>query len=275
MKEERGWVMRQREKERGRRREWKTSLWWWWDLFRPGSFDVSVTGAPEPGTGSLVKHATTHLPRHHSLPLFPSDSPLSSPAAFPSLFFAQPRFSISFYLHPFSRFSLVESSRRAPNVPSSFSSLLFALLLAFIEIHPCIPFRGVSLGAPFELLIMRYFRRTENFFGTEWKIWWLVFFSTYIYIRSGVKFQVYFGLIEKEVELINVSRTARTASREAFYIHFAYFKLCNFPETKRSILFCMLHFTNFLLLIFTILSHILLSCKQRFFMTNMWKYRFY
>jgi len=87
MKERRGWVMRQREKERGRRREWKTSLWWWWDLFRPGSFDVSVTGAPEPGTGSLVKHATTHLPRHHSLALFSSDSSLPPPSAFPSLFF--------------------------------------------------------------------------------------------------------------------------------------------------------------------------------------------
>lgn len=174
MKEERereGKEERQREKERGRQREWKTSLRWWWDLFRPGSFDASVTGALEPGTGSLVKHATTHLPRHHSLPLFPSALLLPPPPSSRRSSSLSPSSRLLSFLHPFSRFSLAESPRRrAPNVPSSFSSLPLALLLLAIEIHPCIPFsplRRVNPGTPFELLIMRYFRRRANFFGTR------------------------------------------------------------------------------------------------------------
>lgn len=56
-------------------------------------FDASVTGASEPGTGPLVKHATVHLPWHHSLPLFP---------------FA-PFFSLLFFSHPSSSLDLVFS----------------------------------------------------------------------------------------------------------------------------------------------------------------------
>jgi len=202
MKEERGWVMRQREKERGRRREWKTSLWWWWDLFRPGSFDVSVTGAPEPGTGSLVKHATTHLPRHHSLPLFPSDSPLPPPSPFRRSSSLSPGSRFRFISIPFLTSHSWRALGDAFQTPSSFSSLLFALLLAVIKIHPYIPLRGVSLGAPFELLIMHYFQRTENFFGTEWKIWWLVF--SYVYIgmyTSGTVYVLNNNIFKSSVDL--------------------------------------------------------------------------
>lgn len=95
-------------------------------------FDASVTGASEPGTGSLVKHATVHLPWHHSLPLFPF-APF-----FSLLFFSHPsstesrsRF-LSFCHHPSSRFSLAENLRRCvPKVPSPLSSI-FSLLLSFI-----------------------------------------------------------------------------------------------------------------------------------------------
>lgn len=181
MREEREWVEESetgREGERRTERVGKTFRWWWWDLFRPGSFYASVTGAPEPGTGSLVKHATTHLLRHHSLPLFPP-APLAHPLRLsPSLFFAQPCFSISFPLllsSLFSLLSLEKSPRRRRSkraivslVPSTCSPITTA-----IEIHPCISssssLRGVSLGTLFGLFILRYFRRKGNFFGTKWR----------------------------------------------------------------------------------------------------------
>lgn len=75
---------RKREKEKNREEERAENV----SLVMVGPlstrFDASVTGASEPGTGPLVKHATVHLPWHHSLPLFP---------------FA-PFFSLLFFSHP-------------------------------------------------------------------------------------------------------------------------------------------------------------------------------
>lgn len=146
----------ERGREKGRKiermRERKTSLWWWWDPFRPGSFDASVTGASEPGTGPLVKHATMHLPWHHSLPLFPF-APFLSLLFFPHPSSTESRdlvFSLSSIIPRLafrSRRTFGDAFQRCrrpfrPSTPSCF------LLLPAIEIQRWIdflsPLRGIN-----------------------------------------------------------------------------------------------------------------------------------